>query len=291
MIDALPFAMLAAASFGALGVVIRVGLRRTPDVAAAAVIIIWTAAAVALLVALPSGMPGLHLGLAALLVLAGAVAPGVTQGMFVEAVRLTGPSRATLVANTFPIFAVAFAVAFLDEPLHAGAAAGTALIVLGAASLAWERSRPGDFPLAGIVIALACAVLFATRDNVMRHALRDEDLAGTDAAAVSLMAAAVVALVYFLVSSRGARVGHRLARAAPKFLLSGLVLALAYEGLVGALARGRVGIVAPLVATQSLWAIAFASLVLGRASERIGLRLVLAAALMAVGTALVGVYR
>jgi hypothetical protein len=77
----------------------------------------------------------------------------------------------------------------------------------------------------------------------------------------------------------------------PAFLPSGIVLALAYEGIVGALARGPVRVVAPVVATQSLWTVVLAVVVLGRAPERVGFRLLLAALLMAAGTSLVGAAR
>jgi uncharacterized membrane protein len=53
---------------------------------------------------------------------------------------------------------------------------------------------------------------------------------------------------------------------------------------------GRVSIVSPLVATESLWGVALSALVLGR-SERIGVRVVLAAALVVAGGALIGTFR
>ena len=60
--------------------------------------------------------------------------------------------------------------------------------------------------------------------------------------------------------------------------------------LLEAFSRGRVSIVAPLDATQSLWAVAFSAVVLGK-TEAIGSRLVLASALIVAGGALIGVVR
>jgi len=56
------------------------------------------------------------------------------------------------------------------------------------------------------------------------------------------------------------------------------------------LSRGDVTVVAPLNATQSLWAVLLAAAVLGRA-EAVGPRLVLAAAFVVAGGVLVGATR
>lgn len=71
---------------------------------------------------------------------------------------------------------------------------------------------------------------------------------------------------------------------------AGVALAAGYDALVAALDRGRVSVVAPLNAPQSLWALVFASLVIGR-GEMIGRRTVLAALLVVAGGALIGAVR
>ena len=63
-----------------------------------------------------------------------------------------------------------------------------------------------------------------------------------------------------------------------------------YACLLEALDRGRVTVVAPLYATESLWAVLFAALLL-RSSEAVGRRLVAAAVLMVLGGALIGISR
>jgi uncharacterized membrane protein len=74
------------------------------------------------------------------------------------------------------------------------------------------------------------------------------------------------------------------------FVVSGLCLGLAYSALVAGLDSGRVSVVAPLNATQSLWAVVFAAVLLRR-TEAIGRRVVLAAALVVAGGALIGAFR
>ena len=69
-----------------------------------------------------------------------------------------------------------------------------------------------------------------------------------------------------------------------------LLFGLAYAAVFVAFDHGRVTIVAPLYATESLWAVVWSALVLKRA-EGVGPRLVLAAVLMVAGGVLIGVSR
>ena len=74
------------------------------------------------------------------------------------------------------------------------------------------------------------------------------------------------------------------------FAPAGAALAGGYAFLLEAFSHGRVSVVAPLNATQSLWAVAFAAVALGK-TETIGTRLVLAGVLIVGGGALIGVVR
>ena len=69
-----------------------------------------------------------------------------------------------------------------------------------------------------------------------------------------------------------------------------MLFGLSYVALFEAYYRGRVTVVAPLVATESLWGVIFAALLLRR-SELVGRRLVAGAALIVVGGALIGAWR
>ena len=96
--------------------------------------------------------------------------------------------------------------------------------------------------------------------------------------------------VYLLVFRRR-DLRARLAAAVPAFAPAGVALGLAYGCLLEAFDHGRVSIVAPLNATQSLWAVLFAALVPGAARGAIGRRVVLAGLLIVAGGALIGVSR
>jgi drug/metabolite transporter (DMT)-like permease len=140
------------------------------------------------------------------------------------------------------------------------------------------------------VAALICATLFAVRDNLVRWAARDAHPPPWLAATVSLAAAAVVIAAYLLVFRRR-NLRARLVAAAPAFAPAGVALGLAYGCLLEAFDHGRVSVVAPLNATQSLWAVLLAAIFLARHEELISRRVVLAGLLIVAGGALIGVSR
>ena len=74
------------------------------------------------------------------------------------------------------------------------------------------------------------------------------------------------------------------------FLPAGVLFGLSYVSLFEAYYRGRVTVVAPLVAIESLVGVALSALFL-RDSELVGKRLLLGAALIVAGGALIGAFR
>ena len=79
-------------------------------------------------------------------------------------------------------------------------------------------------------------------------------------------------------------------RAAVAFVPAGVCYGLSYVFLFEAFFRGRVSVVSPIVATESLWGVLFSWLVL-RSSERVGVRVVGGAALVVAGGVLIGLNR
>ena len=285
------FAALSGAFFGALAVAVRHGLRRGADPGIGAVVVPAAALGLAALVSIPSlALDPIRVGGLWPFAVAGVLVPGVSQIIFVFAVRDAGPSRAAILIGTAPLISVATAVTVLGEPVQPLLLVGTALVVAGGIALARERARPEHFRLLGAALALACASLFAVRDNVVRWASRGAHPPPLVAADVSLAAAAVIVLAYGLVVRRE-RLRRELRRTVAAFAPAGVALALGYDCLFAAFDRGRVSIVAPLNATQSLWAVAGSALLYGRAAELIGRRLVLAGLLVVAGAAVIGVVR
>src|SRR5262245_42968734 len=220
---------------------------------------------------------------------AGAVAPGVSQVLFVRAVRDAGAARTSVLMGTAPLVAVLIAFTILGEPVNAGLIAGGLLIVSGGIALANERVRPADFRRLGVAFAVAATVLFAVRDNVVRWLATGSDVPPLVAVPVSLFAAVVTVALYLAVTRRGSwALGY--GAAVRTFAPAALIFGLSYVLLFEAYYHGRVSVVAPLVATESLWGVAFAALFLRR-SELVGRRLVLGAVLIVAGGVVIGLSR
>jgi len=271
-VTAVLLAVASAALFGAMTVAIRIGLR-AGDSRAAAQATILSALAVALVAA--ALRPAFH-GVWPFL-LAGLIAPGASQILFTRAVQEVGASRTSVIAGAAPLVAVAIALVFLGEPVSGPLLLGALAIVGGGALLAFERDRPDHFRRIGLAYAAVAAVMFATRDNLVRalhgHATPEA------AAAATLLAGALVAAVW----TRRAPTATELRRFAP----SGVFFGLSYLCLFAAYYHGRVTVVSPLVATESLWGVFFSALLIGR-SEQVGRRIVAGALLIVAGGVLIG---
>ena len=78
--------------------------------------------------------------------LAGLIAPGCSQILFTLSIREAGASRTSVAVATAPLFAVALALLFLDEPLEVPLVLGALAIVGGGVALAGERDGPDAPP-------------------------------------------------------------------------------------------------------------------------------------------------
>jgi len=289
-VTAVVFGALSGALFGALAVAVRTGIRRGGDPIVGALPVAGVAAlALVPLAAVAAGVEGVDPADLWPFVLAGALVPGTTQVLFMVAVRDAGPSRAAILIGTAPLMSIAIALPLLDEPFQPLLLVGTLLIVGGGVVLALERERPAHFRVLGAVAALVCAALFAARDNIVRWAARDTHPSPLVASAVALVAATLVVLAYLL--ARRADLRAHLQPATRAFAPAGICLGAAYACLFVAFDRGRVSIVAPLNATQSLWAVLLSALLLGRATDMIGRKLLAAAVLVVAGAAVIGAVR
>ena len=280
--DAVVLALVSAALFGAMTVAIRFALARAPDAEAGA---LWTIAA-AFTVTLPFVAAG-HVDLGGVwpFVLAGVLGPGCSQLLFTLAVRDAGPSRTSVTVGTAPLFSVAIALVFLDEPAKAGVIAGAILIVVGGILLVREPGRPEHVKWLGLVFALLATIVFAVRDNLVRHLSLDTDVEPALAAAATLWAGGLTVAAWLLLTRRRIPAAGLTA-----FVPSGVFFGLSYICLFEAYYRGRVTVVSPLVATESLWGVGLSAIFLRR-HELVGPRLVAGAALVVAGGVLIGVFR
>jgi drug/metabolite transporter (DMT)-like permease len=283
-LDAVLLACTSAFLFGAMTVAIRIALVRGADAEAGAVFTIAVALAVTVPFVVAHG--DFDLLQAWPFVLAGMLGPGLSQLLFTLAIRDAGPSRTSVLVGTAPLFSVVIALLFLDEPAHAALMLGAILIVLGGLLLIGERTRPEHFKAIGLLFAAGATVVFAVRDNVVRWLAVDTTVDPAVAAAATLLAGGLVALGY-LVAVRRRGPGMR---ALPAFVAPGLLFGLSYVALFEAYYRGKVTVVSPLVATESLWGVLLSALVFRR-TELVGRRLIGGAVLVVAGGMLIGAFR
>jgi drug/metabolite transporter (DMT)-like permease len=274
--------------FGALAVTIRLALTRGVDAEAAALVTTVIACLICLFLSLATGdFANVVWSDTWPFFVTGLFAPGISQILFTRSVGVIGPSRTAIVVGISPVLSAGIAVTVLGEPLHVALVLGTLLVVAGGTLLVRERHGPAAMLSLGIALSLSAALLFSVRDNLVRWAARGSDVPGFVAATASLVSATLVILL--VVASRP-RARERIGLAVQPFLLSGLVYGISYACLYTAFDRGRVTVVAPLVATESLFAVLI-SIALLRTTERIGPRLLLAAAFVVGGGALISGFR
>jgi len=149
--------------------------------------------------------------------------------------------------------------------------------------------RPESFRAIGLVFSFACVVLFATRDNIVRHLASDTTVSPQLAAATTILSGATLMFLYLVVTRRK-RLPVDLRREALPFVLPGALWGASYASLFEAFFRARVTVVSPLVATESLFSVLLAVLLLRR-TELVGRHLVIGALLIVAGGALIGAFR
>jgi drug/metabolite transporter (DMT)-like permease len=260
-------------------VAVRLGFARESDAAIATLATVIVALAVAAVFALAAGPHDITAAWP--YALAGLLAPGSSQLLFTFAIRSVGASRTSVVVGTAPLAAVAIAFVVLGEPVSTPLVIGALAIVGGGVALIAER-RPEHLRASGLALAGACTLLFASRDNLVRHLSISSSVPPSVAATATLVTGTLVALLY----------ARRLPslRALGTFAPAGACFGLSYVCLFEAYYRGRVSVVSPLVATETLWGVGLSVLLLRR-SELVGRRLVAGAALIVAGGVLIGIYR
>jgi len=284
---AVGLALLSALLFGAMSVGLRIGLGKHPDPELATVATIAGALVVVVLAAaVEAPSRGVHAGAAWPFLLAGLLQPGVGQLFVTKGIELAGASRSSVVFGMAPLISVTIALVLLGEPASVPLIVGAVLIVGGGVELARERSKPEHVRRFGLVLAFVATVLFATRDNLLRHLAVGTSVPPAIAALAALVGGALV-----IGPALGPRLrGHTIVRPSLPFLVVGVFFGLSYVSLFEAYYRGRVTVVSPLIATESLWGIVLSILFI-REVEVVGRRLVIGALLVVAGGVLITAFR
>src|SRR4051812_29099014 len=269
-----------------MSVGLRMGLARHPDAELATLWTIAGALVVALVAAAEIPDRGVHASSAWPFLLAGLLQPGIGQLLVTLAIKEAGASRASVVFGSAPLISVAIALTLLHEPVSAPLLIGALLIVAGGVELARERDRPEHLRRLGLVLAFGATAVFAIRDNLLRWLSEGTSVPPAVATVAALVGGGIVtaAIVVPRIQQRPT------AASSLPFLGVGVLFGLSYVSLFEAYYRGRVTVVSPLIATESLVGVAL-SLLLIRHTEHIGRRIVIGAALVVAGGALIGAFR
>ena len=280
MLESALWALGAAAGLGAAMVTTRLGLRYASPAAGAAIgvpsstLIFWCLAPFLL------DTGGFNLAAAGMFALVGLFFPAAVTLLTYTGNQRMGPTITSAVSCTTPLFALSGAILFLGEGLTAGNVLGTAGIVLGMLALTWGgKARERSWPLWALALPVAAAAIRALAQVLTKAGLAlwpspyAAGLIGYTVSAVVILAATRL---------RGPRAPTD-RRATPWFVATGMFNGASLFLMYTALAKGKVALVSPIVATYPLFTLALSMLFLRH--ERIPPRVALGAVLTVAGVA------
>lgn len=273
-------ALLAAACFGVAMVFTKAGLRHMDAAAGALVSIPSTAVLYWLLAAFLLDLEGWIAGAVVIFAVVGLFFPAAVTLLVFESNRRMGPTVASGVSSTAPLFATFGAIAFLGESLTLTVVTGTAAIVCGVMALSGEKGDgPRRWPRWMLVLPLLAAGIRGLAQAATKAGLAlwaNPFAAGLIGYTVS--SATVLAANHALARGRPLAFPRR---GIPWFVMAGASNGLAVLMMYHALNAGKVTIVSPIVATYPLFTLVLSALFLRE--EVITARIVFGVALTVAG--------
>ena len=226
----------------------------------------------------------LSLPINSVFVAVGIFVPGVARFLIFKGMQRLGATISSCLTNAGPLFAIVIAIAFLGEQPTASNILGAISIVAGIIALSWKgesrtwRTRDLGFPL-------AAALLFATRDNLVRFAVVQIPSPVVGASIAATTSLLTMAAMYALIAEKqplppSAKVGLSY------FAVSGFLNFLSYVLSYTALSLERVSIISPLVNASSLFVLPLSALLL-KGVEKLTPRKIGATALVILGVFLI----
>ncbi|MBI2880807.1 MAG: DMT family transporter [Candidatus Tectomicrobia bacterium] len=289
------FSLLAALGLATGDAAARFGLRASTPITGILVLMVTTLVMYGPLAVATFRPEEMELRGLLILVAAGFAAPGLAGTLHYMSFRRIGLSRSVAIVGSSPLITVIFAVVTLGERPNWLVYWGTVLIVAGVISLAREQRGAGSRGEAGrkpvwyyFVLPAVATLLFGAAAT-----LRKVGISMIPNLSVALSASAIGGLLTialwhpFLPREERVRLGRR---NVGYFVANGVLVSLGHLAFFAALQRGPLSIVAPLVYTTPLFALAF-SWLLFREVERLNTRLAASALLICVGAALVTLSR
>ena len=280
MLESALWALAAAVCLGAAMITTRLGLRYASPAAGAAIgvpsstLLFWCLAPFLL------DLRGFDLTAAGIFVLVGLFFPAVVTLLTYTGNQRMGPTITSSISCTTPLFALLGAILFLGEALTLGNTLGTAAIVLGMLALTWSgNALPRSWPVWAVALPVAAAVLRA-----LAQVLTKAGLALWSSPFAATLIGYTVSAVVILAAQRLRRQREPAdRRAAPWFVATGLLNGASLFLMYTALAKGKVALVSPIIATYPLLTLVLSMLLLRQ--EPVPKRVALGAVLTVAGVA------
>jgi drug/metabolite transporter (DMT)-like permease len=181
----------------------------------------------------------------------GVFVPGVARFLIFKSMERIGATISSCLTNAGPLFAIVIAVSFLREQPTVGNILGAVSIVGGIIALSW-KGETKSWRTRDLVFPLAAALLFATRDNLVRFAIVQIPSPVVGAAIAATTSWLTMSGMYLIFGGKkplppSAKAGLSY------FAISGFMNFLSYVLGYTALSLEQVPIVSPLVNASSLF--------------------------------------
>ncbi len=276
---------LLSAFFYALGnVIIRRSLGKSGSPFSAIIVFFSGAAFMWLFVLL--GEHGMPSALAsAFFALRGVMDPGIAAFLAFVAFRRVGASLTIPIIAAASLVSTALSVVFINEALTILIAVGTALIIAGGWLLAFKHDSIAS-NTKYVMIAIAASAIIGAGAVVTKAALNFSDMPFSGLA-ISFSAALVTQAAVITLAGKWGELpfGWKKSRV---FLAAGIIIAVAFLTTYLAFSKGAVNIVAPLLSTQPLFALALSAFLL-KDYEKITRNVILGTITIVAGAALLSI--
>ena len=178
----------------------------------------------------------------------GLIRPFLSVNLALAGVRLLGPTLASTLGGTTPLFGALFGVLWLGEEMTWPILTGTLAIVAGVVLLARSGRVRMDWPLWAILLPMGASLI-----RSFGHAWTKVGMEALPSPAFAAMIGTTVSLVIALIAERKSLVQPVASinwRAQRWFVLAGLTNAVSLFSLNNALNLGDIIVVIPVVATS-----------------------------------------